>query len=144
MATGASAWTGRSRTASVTQADVRSLSCVPADRRFGMTINLENEKKVQIGKSTLGDVMSGTDIGACSAEYNKVEKTYYVYIMSSQRRVLYIGITSHIERRVRQHKSYTFGGFTSKYNVTNLVYFERYGSLGKAIRHEKELKDWRR
>ena len=73
-----------------------------------------------------------------------VEKTYYVYIMASQRRVLYIGITNHIERRVRQHKSHTFGGFTAKYNVTNLVYFERYSSVGKAIRREKELKDWRR
>jgi putative endonuclease len=73
-----------------------------------------------------------------------VEKTYYVYIMSSQRRVLYIGISSHIEARVRQHKSHGFGGFTAKYNVTNLVYFERYGSVMKAIRREKELKDWRR
>jgi len=73
-----------------------------------------------------------------------VEKTYYVHIMSSQRRVLYIGITSHIERRVGQHKSRTLGGFTAKYNVTNLVYFERYSSVGKAIRREKELKDWRR
>jgi len=63
--------------------------------------------------------------------------------MASQRRVLYIGITSHIERRVRQHKSHAFGGFTAKYNVTNLVYFERYGSVLKAIRREKELKDWR-
>jgi len=54
-----------------------------------------------------------------------VEKTYYVYIMASQRRVLYIGITSHVERRVRQHKSHAFGGFTAKYNVTDLVYFER-------------------
>jgi putative endonuclease len=64
--------------------------------------------------------------------------------MSSQRRVLYIGITSHIERRVRRHKSHAFGGFTAKYNVTNLVYFERFGSVMKAIRREKELKDWRR
>jgi len=72
-----------------------------------------------------------------------VEKTYYAYIMASQRRVLYIGITSHIERRVRQHKSYAFVGFTAKYNVTSLVYFERYGSVMKAIRREKELKDWR-
>src|SRR5947207_12997510 len=73
-----------------------------------------------------------------------VEKTFYVYIMASQRRVLYIGIPSHIERRVRQHKSHTFGGFTTKYNVTNLVYFERYGSVGKAIGREQALKNWRR
>ena len=77
-------------------------------------------------------------------EHRYVERTYYVYILSSQRRVLYIGITSHIERRVGQHKSHTFGGFTAKYNVTNLVYFERYSSVGRAIRREKELKDWRR
>ena len=75
---------------------------------------------------------------------HNVDKTYYVYILSSQRRVLYIGITSHIERRIRQHKSHAFGGFTAKYDVTNLVYFERYSSVGKAIRREKELKDWRR
>ena len=73
-----------------------------------------------------------------------VEKTYYVYIMASQRRVLSIGITSHIERRVRQHKSHALGGFTAKYKVTNLVYFERYSSVGRAIRREKELKAWRR
>ena len=76
--------------------------------------------------------------------YARVGKTYYVYIMASQRRVLYIGITSHIEIRVRQHKDHRFGGFTAKYNVTSLVYFERYGSVGKAIRREKELKSWRR
>ena len=64
--------------------------------------------------------------------------------MASLRRVLYVGITSQIERRVRQHKSHTFGGFTAKYNVTNLVYFERYGSVGNAIRREKEVKGWRR
>ncbi len=74
----------------------------------------------------------------------RVEKTYYVYIMASQRLVLYIGITSNIHKRVFQHKQHVFGGFAAKYNVTNLVYFERYGSVGKALRREKELKDWRR
>lgn len=72
------------------------------------------------------------------------EKTYYVYILSSQRRALYIGVTSNIEQRIFQHKTHVFGGFTAKYNITNLVYFERYGDIVKAIRKEKELKDWRR
>ena len=58
----------------------------------------------------------GTDTIPAPEHYEYVEKTYYVYILSSQRRVLYIGITSHIERRVQQHKSHTFGGFTAKYN----------------------------
>jgi putative endonuclease len=73
-----------------------------------------------------------------------MQKIYYVYIMASQRRVLYVGITSHIEHRVFQHKAHALGGFTAKYNVTNLVYFERYSSVIQAIQREKELKGWRR
>ena len=73
-----------------------------------------------------------------------VQKTYYVYILASQRRVLYIGITNKIIRRVFQHKTHVFGGFTEQYNITNLVYFESYGSVLQAIRREKELKSWRR
>jgi putative endonuclease len=71
-------------------------------------------------------------------------KIYYVYILSSQRRVLYIGMTSSIEQRVFQHKTHALGGFTAKYNVTNLVYFERHGDVLTAIRREKEMKAWRR
>ena len=56
-------------------------------------------------------------------------KIYYTYILASQRRVLYIGVTSNIEQRVFQHKVHAFGGFTAKYNVTNLVYFERHESV---------------
>jgi putative endonuclease len=64
-------------------------------------------------------------------------KIYYVYILASQHRVLYIGMTSNIEHRVFQHKTHAFEGFTSKYNVTNLVYFERHGAVMTAIRREK-------
>ena len=69
---------------------------------------------------------------------------YYVYILSSQARVLYIGVTSKLEQRVYQHKMHSFGGFTAKYNVTNLVYFETYSDVARAITREKELKGWRR
>ena len=69
-------------------------------------------------------------------------KIYYVYILASQRRVLYIGMTSTIEHRVYQHKTHAFEGFTSKYNVTNLVYLERHGDVMTAIRREKEMKAW--
>ena len=71
-------------------------------------------------------------------------KTYYVYILASQSRVLYIGMTSSIEHRVFQHKTHAFAGFTAKYNVTNLVYFERHGDVLTAISREKEMKAWRR
>ena len=71
-------------------------------------------------------------------------KLYYVYILTSQHRVLYIRVTSNIERRVFQHKTHAFAGFTANYNVTNLVYFERHESVMTAIRREKEMKAWRR
>src|SRR5689334_10394911 len=86
-----------------------------------------------------------TSVFLCDhAHMSRAQKTYYMYIMASQLRVLYIGVTSGIERRVRQHKMHWFGGFTARYNVTNLVYFEKYSSPGRAIRREKELKTWRR
>jgi putative endonuclease len=71
-------------------------------------------------------------------------KIYYVYILSSQRRALYIEVTSNIEHRVFQHKTHAFGGFTAKYNVTSLVYFERQEAVMTAIRREREVKAWRR
>jgi len=69
-------------------------------------------------------------------------KFYYVYILSSQTRVLYIGVSSNLEQRVFQHKQHAFGGFTAEYNVTSLVYFERYATIHAAIGREKELKGW--
>jgi putative endonuclease len=74
----------------------------------------------------------------------RMPKIYYVYILSSQRRVLYIGMSSNIEQRVFQHKTHAFGGFTATYNATSLVYLERHGAVMTAIRREKEMKAWRR
>ena len=64
--------------------------------------------------------------------------------MSSQHRALYIGVTIKLDRRVFQHKAHFFAGFTAKYNVSNLVYFERYSNVYRAIGREKELKGWLR
>lgn len=69
---------------------------------------------------------------------------YYVYILASQRRVLYVGVTSDLEKRVFQHKQHALGGFTAKYNVTILVYLERFATIHAAIGREKEIKGWRR
>jgi len=71
-------------------------------------------------------------------------RSYYVYIMSSQRRVLYIGVTGNLEQRVFQHKTHALEGFTAKYNAALLVYFERYATIHAAIAREKEIKAWRR
>jgi putative endonuclease len=69
---------------------------------------------------------------------------YYVYIMASQRRVIYVGVTSNLEQRVYQHKTHVFAGFTARYNVNLLVYFERFATIHAAIAREKEIKAWRR
>ena len=69
---------------------------------------------------------------------------YYVYIMSNFSKTLYIGVTNDLERRVYEHKQKLTEGFTKKYNVTMLVYFEETNDVNAAIEREKELKGWRR
>jgi len=71
-----------------------------------------------------------------------LEKGYYVYVMSSQRRVLYVGVTNHLVRRVFQHKTGAVEGFSSRYKVTQLVYYESLGDVRNAISREKEIKGW--
>lgn len=68
-----------------------------------------------------------------------------VYIMASGRNgTLYVGVTSHLVQRVWQHKSYSADGFTKKYKVKDLVYFEQMLTIDSAINREKELKGWSR
>ena len=69
---------------------------------------------------------------------------YTVYILGSISGTLYIGVTSDLVARVRQHQDHTFGGFTAKYDVTRLLYYETYEQVADAIQREKQLKGWRR
>ena len=71
-------------------------------------------------------------------------RTYRVYIMASASRVLYTGVTGDLLRRVVEHKQRKLPGFTARYNVTELVYFEAFGDIRLAIAREKELKGWLR
>jgi putative endonuclease len=71
-------------------------------------------------------------------------KTYHVYIMASASRVLYIGVTGDLLRRVREHKEMRIPGFTTRYRVTELVYFEPFGDIRIAIAREKQIKGWLR
>ena len=71
-------------------------------------------------------------------------KTYYVYIISSKLRVLYTGVTSNLEERVRLHKEKKVRGFTQKYQCDRLVYFEAFTDVRAAIAREKQIKGWRR
>jgi len=69
-------------------------------------------------------------------------RTYYVYIMASRSRVLYTGVTNDLARRVYEHKRSLTPGFTSKYHITRLVYFEQFDDVRDAIAREKQLKGW--
>jgi len=62
-----------------------------------------------------------------------LEEGYFVYILSSQRRVLYVGVTSNLPLRVWQHKTGALEGFTSRYKVTQLVYYESFDNVRNAI-----------
>ncbi len=72
-------------------------------------------------------------------------KTYYVYILTSSRNgTLYIGVTNDIQRRVWEHKQGLVPGFTKKYGVKLLVYFETFTDIGEAIHRENRLKKYKR
>ena len=70
---------------------------------------------------------------------------YFVYILSNwDDSVLYIGVTSNLPKRLYEHRNHLVDGFTKKYNVHKLVYFERTSDVNSAIAREKQLKGWTR
>lgn len=73
------------------------------------------------------------------------EKTYYVYLLTNwNNKVMYVGVTNDLKRRLFEHKNKLLKGFTEKYNVNKLVYFEETLNISAAIAREKEIKKWRR
>ncbi len=71
-------------------------------------------------------------------------RSYYVYILTNQSRTLYTGVTNDLERRVFEHKNKLVRGFTSKYNITKLVWYEEFNDIYQAIEGEKKIKGWLR
>ena len=72
-------------------------------------------------------------------------RTYYVYLLTNwNNKVIYLGVTNNLERRLYEHKNKLVKGFTEKYNVNRLVYFEETQDVTAAIAREKEIKKWRR
>lgn len=70
---------------------------------------------------------------------------YYVYMLTNKsNHVLYIGVTNNLERRIYEHKEKAVPGFTNRYNLTKLVYYEVCSDIKAAIEREKHLKGWRR
>ena len=76
--------------------------------------------------------------------YKHRMQEYFIYIMTNKSKTLYIGVTNDLHRRVYEHKNKLIDGFTKKYNISKLVYFEVYTSIEDAIKREKQLKNWHR
>ena len=71
-------------------------------------------------------------------------RQYYVYIMTNRSKTLYTGVTNDLLRRVYEHKNKMVEGFTKKYNITKLVYYEDTNDVEEAIAREKQIKGWLR
>ena len=71
-------------------------------------------------------------------------KQYFVYIMANRSKTLYTGVTNDLMRRVYEHKNKMIEGFTKKYNITKLVYYEETNDIQVAISREKQIKGWLR
>jgi len=73
------------------------------------------------------------------------EYNFYVYILTNwNNKVMYIGMTNNLERRLYEHKNKLVDGFTKKYNINKLVYYEHTTDVHAALAREKEIKKWRR
>jgi putative endonuclease len=68
--------------------------------------------------------------------------SYWLYITASKSRVLYVGVTNDLVRRIWEHKNHAVEGFTARYHVDRLVYFEETSDVLSAIAREKEIKGW--
>ena len=72
-------------------------------------------------------------------------KIFYIYILTNlKNKTLYIGITNNLERRIYEHKNELLGGFTKKYKLKKLVYYEEFKYIKEALAREKQLKNWHR
>ena len=72
------------------------------------------------------------------------DRQYYVYILTNRSKTLYVGVTNNLEKRMYEHKAKLAPGFTNKYNLTRLAYYERTSDIESAIAREKQIKGWLR
>ena len=74
-----------------------------------------------------------------------MEKNYYLYMITNKPdETLYLGVTSNIKKRIYEHKTKAVEGFSKKYNLDKLVWYEVHGDVEEAIKREKQMKDWKR
>ena len=73
-----------------------------------------------------------------------MKKNYYVYILSNKSNTLYIGVTNNLQRRLFEHKNKLVKGFTNRYNLNKLIFYEVFSNPEEAISAEKMIKKWSR
>ena len=73
-----------------------------------------------------------------------MNKSYCVYILTNKSHTLYTGITSNLIKRIWEHKNKLADGFTKKYNINKLIYYEQYKDISYALQREKQVKSWTR
>ena len=95
-------------------------------------------------QSLFGVTLSNSEGSRLSLSHGMPRDRYFVYIMTNVSRTLYTGVTNNLVRRVYEHKNKIIPGFTSRYNITELVYFEETSDVQAALTREKEIKGWRR
>ena len=95
-------------------------------------------------QSLFSVTLSNSEGSRLSLSHGMPRDRYFVYIMTSVSRTLYPGVTNNLVRRVYEHKNKIIPGFTSRYNITELVYFEETSDVQAALTREKEIKGWRR
>jgi len=71
-------------------------------------------------------------------------RQYFVYLMTNKSGTLYVGVTNNLERRIFEHKNSLIEGFTKKYKINKLIYYEETNDVLTAIAREKQIKGWRR
>ncbi len=73
-----------------------------------------------------------------------MRRTYHVYILTNDSGTLYVGVTSNLERRIGEHRLGLVAGFTKKYRLKRLVYYEETNDVREALDRERQIKKWRR
>lgn len=71
-------------------------------------------------------------------------KSYWVYILASKTGMLYVGVTNNLEKRMYEHKNKLISGFTAKYRIDRLMYYQEFNYIEQAIEMEKRIKGWTR
>ena len=95
-------------------------------------------------QSLFSVTLSNSEGSRLSLSHGIPRDRYSIYIMTNVSRTLYTGVTNNLVRRVYEHKNKIIPGFTSRYNITELVYFEETSDVQSALTREKEIKGWRR